>query len=152
LPNISRLKNKIIKKLGFNPNNVDECFNAVKKTPGSIQYIKNPTERVQLEAVKHSGGYLIQYIHNPSEEVQLLSVKLNGNAISYIKNPFEEVQLAAVEQDPYSIRFIKSPSIEVQKAAIYYSRYNLLVIALCPDWEDFEKEIEDNMMIKDIIE
>ncbi|CAI3959032.1 unnamed protein product, partial [Commensalibacter papalotli (ex Botero et al. 2024)] len=40
----------------------------------SIQYIHNPSEAVQLEAVKND-GYSIQYIHNPSEAVQIEAVK-----------------------------------------------------------------------------
>ncbi|CAI3959049.1 unnamed protein product, partial [Commensalibacter papalotli (ex Botero et al. 2024)] len=40
----------------------------------SIQYIPNPSEAVQLEAVKND-GYSIQYIHNPSEAVQIEAVK-----------------------------------------------------------------------------
>jgi DNA-dependent RNA polymerase auxiliary subunit epsilon len=101
------LKDKIIQHLGFDPDNEQECLEAIKDYPYNIVYISKPSEEVQLEAVK---------------------------------------------DDPESIRFIKNPSIEVQKAAIYSSRYNIEVIVLCPDWKEFEKEIEDNMMIKDIIE
>ena len=37
----------------------------------------------------------IDYIDNPSEEVQLAAVNQNGYAIYYIKNPSEAVKLAA---------------------------------------------------------
>ena len=37
-------------------------------------------------------GFAIQFIQNPSEEVQLEAVKQTGFAIKCIKNPSEEVQ------------------------------------------------------------
>jgi hypothetical protein len=37
-------------------------------------------------------------------------------------------------------------------AAIEQSGYNIKVIAICPDWKEMEKEIEDCRIIKDIIE
>jgi len=52
-------------------NNLDFCLNAVKQN-----------------------GHAIQFIKNPSEEVQLVAVNQNGNAIQYIKDPSKEVQLA----------------------------------------------------------
>jgi hypothetical protein len=60
--------------------------------------------------------------------------------------------LEMVIRDGYSIKYIKNPSVELQKLAIKSSRYNLAVIAMCPDWKEFEQEIIDNLMIKDIIE
>jgi len=49
----------------------------------AIQYIKNPTLKMQLEAVKQN-GYAIQFIESPPPEVQLEAVKRNGWAIQYI--------------------------------------------------------------------
>jgi len=36
--------------------------------------------------------------------------------------------------------------------AIESSGYNIELILRCPNWKDFEEEIETNMIIKDIIE
>jgi len=51
---------------------------------------------------------------------------------------------------------IKNPSIALQKLLVIESGYNLNIVLLCPDWDsfddEFEQEILDNMMIKDIIE
>src|SRR5574344_1845703 len=65
-----------------------------KNSSNKLKFIKNPSEEVQLEAVKQN-GLAIQYIVNPSEEVQLEAVKQNGLAIQYIDNPSEEAQLLA---------------------------------------------------------
>jgi pyruvate/2-oxoglutarate/acetoin dehydrogenase E1 component len=90
---------------------------------------------------------------DPDNESDCLeAVKQDGYSIAYIKNPSEEIQLEAVKQYAYSIQNINNPSIEIQKAAIYYSGYDIEVIAMCPDWKEFEQEIIDNLMIKDIIE
>jgi len=101
------LKQQIINKIGFDPDNKQDYLNAVKQ---------------------------------------------NGNSIQYIHNPSEEVQLEAVKEDGYSIQYINNPSIELQKLAIHNSGYNIKIIACCPSWEKFEDWIENNMMIKDIIE
>ena len=89
---------------------------AVKQNVCAIDDIKNPREAVQLAAVKQD-GYAIDDIKNPSETVQLVAVNRNGNAIQYIKNPSEDVQLAAVNQDGYAIQYIKNPSEDVKKLA-----------------------------------
>jgi hypothetical protein len=93
----------------------------------AIQFIKNPSEEVQLAAVKQN-GYAIQYIQNPSEKSQLTAVNDYGNAIQFIKNPSEEVQLAAVKQDGYAIQYIKNPSEEVQLAAVKQDGYAIKFI------------------------
>jgi len=89
---------------------------AVKQNVWAIDDIKNPSEAVQLAAVKQD-GYAIQYINNPSEEMQLAAVNQDGSAIDYIENPSEEMQLAAVNQDGHAIKYIKNPSEAVKKLA-----------------------------------
>ena len=52
--------------------------------------------------------------------------------------------------------FSINPSIEFQKMLVKKAKYNLDAVINCPDWEifdeEFEQEILDNMIIKDIIE
>ena len=85
----------------------------VLKYPFAIQYINNPSEKVQLAAVNQN-GYAIKYINNPSEKVQLAAVNKNAYAIKFIKDPSEKVQLAAVSKYGDAIEFIKDPSEQVQ--------------------------------------
>jgi hypothetical protein len=56
---------------------------AVKNDGCTIQYIKNPSLEVQLEAVKHS-FFALECIDNPYEEVQIEAVKQNKKALQYI--------------------------------------------------------------------
>ena len=66
-----------------------------------------------LEKQVYNVGELIQFIDNPSEEVQLAAVKENGLSIKYIQNPTEKVQLIVVKEIPYLIRYIKNPTEKV---------------------------------------
>jgi hypothetical protein len=54
--------------------------------------------KYDLEKQVYKNGKLIQFIENPSEEVQLAAVKENGYSIQFIENPSERVQLAAVKK------------------------------------------------------
>jgi len=100
---------------------------SVKQNSDSIRNIKNPTEKVQLEAVKQN-GYTLQYIVEkgiiPSEAVQLAAVKESGYAIEFINDPSESVQLEAVKQNSDSIRYIKNPTEKVQLNALRDDIYN----------------------------
>jgi DNA-dependent RNA polymerase auxiliary subunit epsilon len=79
-----------------------------------------------LDKQVYNNGELIQFIENPSEEVQLAAVKENGYSIQFIENPSEKVQLAAVKENPYSIHYIENPSERVQSNTykIHPKRFN----------------------------
>ena len=83
----------------------------------AIRCIKNPTEQMQLKAIKRNSGH-IKYIQNPSVKVQIVAIKSNVSVIAYIANPTEKVQLAVVRQVGRFILFIKNPSEKVQLAAV----------------------------------
>jgi len=130
--------------------NFDKFPNLMEKIRSAAGFdITNPKEC--LAAVKE-GGYNIQYIQNPDKEVQIVAVKQNGYSIRFIRNPDKEAQLAVIQQNPFNICYIRDPDKEVQMAAINKSEYDVEIILSCPDWEDLAEEIENNMIIKDIIE
>ena len=66
-----------------------------------------------LDKQVYNNGELIQFIDNPSEEVQLAAVKENSYSILYIQNPSERVQLIVVKEIPYLIRYMKNPTDKV---------------------------------------
>ena len=70
-----------------------------------------------LDKQVYNVGKLIQFIPNPSEEVQLAAVKEDPFSILFIQNPSEKVQLAAVEENPFSIRSIDNPTEKVIQLA-----------------------------------
>ena len=71
-------------------------------------------EEKNLKAVKKY-GYAIQHISNPSEAVQLEAVKQNGDAIYYILKkhiwPSGSVMVAAVKQDQGAVKWIANPGL-----------------------------------------
>jgi len=94
-----------------------------------IEFIENPSEKVQLAAVNQDGS-AIRFIENPSEKVQLAAVRKDPYVIEFIKNPSEEVQLEAVSQDGFLIRFIKNPSEKVQLFAVREKKSAILFIKI----------------------
>lgn len=61
-----------------------------------IQYIKNPSEKIKLFAVKND-GYSIQFFKNPSEKIQLEALKENVDAIQFVEKPSEILQYQLVQ-------------------------------------------------------
>lgn len=74
----------------------EDQLKSVRQDGTLIDYIKNPSEEVQLEAVKQypCSLYYIKHKH-PSEKVKLELIKKYGKAIMFVDNPSEELQLAA---------------------------------------------------------
>jgi len=97
---------------------------AVKKEGYTIKFIKNPSEAVQLEAVKEDEG-AIEHIKNPSEAIQLEATKRNGSILMYLKNPSEAVKLEAVKNYGYAITYIDNPTEEICLAAVKQNGYAL---------------------------
>jgi hypothetical protein len=91
---------------------------AVNNVGKSLQYIKNPSEKVQMIAV-NKNGHVIEHIENPSENIIRAAMKqTRGFAIDSIKNPSEEIQLIAVEINPVSLRSIDNPTDKVIISAL----------------------------------
>jgi hypothetical protein len=110
----------------------------------------------QLDIIEQHGGAAIYYFANPSEVVQLTAVKQNGYAIKFIKNPSEVVQLAAVGNNGYAIRHIKNPSEAVQLAAIGNNKLalrwviNPTQLAIRTTLTD-QRLIDDYMFYEDVV-
>lgn len=83
----------------------------------SIRYMKNPTEKVLLEAVIQN-EWTIKYAKPQTEELCLAAVKHFGKALQYIDNPSEDVKWAALHNTPLAIYAIKVPSIEMLDYAV----------------------------------
>ena len=66
----------------------------------AIQYVKNPTSELFLEAVKQD-GLALQFIHAPTPELRLEAVKQNGWALQYIPKQEQtlSIALAALKQN-----------------------------------------------------
>jgi hypothetical protein len=60
-------------------------------------------------------GYYIKFINNPSEKVQLAAVRNNEDALRFINKPSEQVQLVAVSQNKTAIDYISNPPEKVRQ-------------------------------------
>ena len=101
----------------------------VRENPFSINYIKNPSEFLQLIAVQEN-GFAIKNIENPSENIQLAAVEENPWAIRYIENPSTTIIIKAIDADPTVFKIVTNPSRIAQLTAVkrdptafYYIKY-----------------------------
>ena len=92
-------------------------LDVVQDSWNNLKYIKEPTEKVIIEAVKEK-GWAIQYVTNPSEKLQLEAVKVDYDSIKYIKNPSEKVQIEAIKVKYDALRYIENPSLKAEIEAI----------------------------------
>ena len=104
----------------------EKYLTIVKNKPSDVQYIKNPSEAVQLAVVTAKGAhhdikYILQTGTIPSEAVQLAAVANSSGALlellSYNIVPSEAVQSIAVDNNPEILRYIKNPSDAVRQVA-----------------------------------
>lgn len=94
----------------------EESMNLVRLSRFYIEKIVNPSERIQLVAVRENGT-VIRYIKNPTPKVILEAVLNNTLAIQFIKNPPEHVQLIAITDMPGAVSMIHNPTNKVMEIA-----------------------------------
>jgi len=130
------MKNKkLSRKIKKNPSNLllmnpseSEQLIAVESNAYNIQYIKNPTERVQLKAINNSyHGEAIEYILYPTKKACIVACNMNPDNILYIKNcSLEELQelfLSAIIE--------KHPHLIIADKFKQYITNNLIYDAIC---------------------
>lgn len=101
---------------------------------------KAPEEK-QLKVVKNT-GYAIQYINNPTKKMQYYAIRKDPYAIQYIDNPTEELQLEAVRKKPLSIININNLTENALQEAIKEMDNQKI-----PTWQyiDFLKYLENDL-------
>jgi hypothetical protein len=97
--------------------NEDLEIAAVKEYWGAISDIYEPSERVQLEAIRQSDGDAIIRLQNRTVNAEVLAVEMNPSLIGIIKNPSLEAQIAAVREDGEMLDYIVNPSDKVRQEA-----------------------------------
>jgi hypothetical protein len=109
---------------------------AVAQYAPAIRLILNPSEKVQMEAVRKNGMVLEYIIKNgitPTENVQLEAVKKSGKAIKYLVDnnitPSENVIISAIKQNSEAFGYLKTPSEKIQELAVSLNpSYTLTVL------------------------
>jgi hypothetical protein len=123
-----------------------EEFN--KKYYNIIYYNTKATEEEQIDFVRnYHKSWNIQYIKNPSEKVQLKAVSGDGNVIRVIVrkgiSPSEEVQLKAVTTNVDSIRYI--PIVRNNKGKVIQPSLNVQMSAVKKDGSIIEYLVNANI-------
>lgn len=96
-----------------------------------IDGIKNPSEKIQLEAINYVDNVkeLLRGIKNPTVKVIITAIKKGGNnVLTYVKNPSKEVLEFLLEEDPSSLKYFKNISEDFQFKMIKQSPDNLRYI------------------------
>lgn len=89
--------------------------------PANIRWIDNPTEEESLKVVYES-PYLIEYVADPSENVQLAAVKNTavspGRIFKLISVPVRGVWIEVIKEQPSTIVSMDSDDLEYQLTAL----------------------------------
>ena len=77
---------------------------------------KNAMSEEQKEEIVGRHGANIEFIPNPSEKLQMMAVREDGFYITLIKNPTERVKMEAA-RNYYNLRFIPNPTKKMRRFA-----------------------------------
>lgn len=95
------------------------CLGAVKRDGFALQYVKNQTEEICLEAVKNYvfkwDECALQYVKNQTDAICLEAVKENGMALLHIRNQTLELCLEAVKQNKKVFDLVKNQTQAVKQ-------------------------------------
>jgi len=99
----------------------------IQAEPYLIQYFQNPSEILQLEAIKGSyKGEIIDEIKNPTKKAQLLAIqRKNYRFLAKIKDVDEEVAVAAVSESMYALKYINNITPKVLDALLKHKYFPL---------------------------
>ena len=95
----------------------EEQIKIVSFDPYKIEHIKNPSEKVQLAAIKKSPN-VVGIIKNLTDKMAQVAVSIDAGAIVYLDNPSRKLMEIAVKKNPIVIRHLNDPPIDLVQYAI----------------------------------
>ena len=81
--------------------------------PFALQYIKNPSQRVIIKAIKKN-GQVIKFLKQATDEMFKIILEQNGTFIRFIDNPSEKQKILAIKNDIHAIKFIQNQQLQFQ--------------------------------------
>ena len=89
----------------------------IRRDPNDIMFMENPSEELQLIAVKKDPDTFKIIQNLATDEVRIEALKRNGDLIRHIapSKQTEEMQIIAIKNDIYSYNHIYNPSEKVKK-------------------------------------
>lgn len=107
----------------------EACIEAVKQEAYAINFIKNPSELVQIIAAEKAEGWEIpKWVSNLCEDAALIAVTSEPHALAWMENKTHRVMLRAVSLNGWAIQHIDDPSEELQTKAVQSVLSSILVI------------------------
>ena len=85
---------------------------------------RDMSEDEQYDIIKRCAN-LIQYIDNPSDRIQIEACRYDGSLLKYIKNPCIEAKVLA-SRNVYNLKFIENPTDEMYAMAFYDMQHNTI--------------------------
>ena len=83
----------------------EEVYEAVTKSIGALEFVKNQTHDLLMYAVGIHGGEVLTFVWNQTPELCLEVVEIDGLALKYVWMQTMEVILAAVRQNGLAVEF-----------------------------------------------
>jgi len=119
--------------------NLDESLQMllINDVIGNIQWIQNPTEKVQLEVLDLDPEYL-EHIRGVTPKAEEFAIKKDPTLIKYAHWHSESSQLVAVDYDPDLLKYCYKPSDNVILAAVKLDDGALQHV----DTEEFSTELQ----------
>lgn len=97
----------------------EDLIDLVSRAGYHIEHIENPSEAVQLAAVRQN-PFVVRYIKNPTEAVQkaVIDGKSGGMAYVFVDNKTDSTIRYAIERNPYLVTYIDNPCDEYKLLAV----------------------------------
>ena len=95
--------------------------------PQNLQYIRNQTHEMCLNAVSYD-GLLLQYVQNQTTDICLAAIQQNPDALSHVHTQTAPLCLAAVQRDGLVLRYVKYQTPEICLAAVRQDGYALAYV------------------------
>ncbi|MDB4590943.1 DUF4116 domain-containing protein [Flavobacteriaceae bacterium] len=116
-----KLNKNLWQKYQVDVNSYNEVINAIKEDTDYIKNVKEPTEEMQLIAIRQN-PLILEKIKNPTEKVCLEAIETFPSLIRHIKNPSEKLCFTALntalERDDDVFSHIENPTEEMQIIAV----------------------------------
>jgi hypothetical protein len=113
------------------------CLYVIKRKPGLIGLIENPSYKVCIAALNQNINYF-QYIKNVPKEVCIKVLEKDGLQIKHIPKPDEQMCFTAIRQNPNSIRLIQysaTKEMELEALTLGAKKISYYQSALLEDCE-----------------
>ncbi len=88
-------------------NQFNRDFDEVKRDGMALQYVKEQSPEICMEAVRQN-GMALQFVEEQTAEICMAAVQQRGYALKYVKEQDPEICKAAVRQNSNALKYVQS--------------------------------------------